>query len=108
MIKDRRLRKKAKIRKKINGNREIPRLTVYKSLRSFYVQAIDDENSQTLCAAMVRGKKNREAASELATIISSKLKEKSISKGKFDRNGYKFGVVMRSFVEELRKHSIEI
>lgn len=108
MIKDSRLRKKIKIRKKIHGSANNPRITIYRSLRSLYVQVIDDDSARTLCSAFVKGKKNQEAAAELADVISVKLKENSIVKAKLDRNGYKFGAVMKSFVEGLREYSIQI
>lgn len=108
MIKDRRERRKLRIRRKISGTQEFPRLSVYKSLRSLYAQVIDDTSSKTLCGGVIRGKKNQGAAGELADQIAVKLKEHKIAKVKFDRNGYRYGATLSTFVDTLRKNQIEV
>lgn len=108
MIKSNRIRKKIKIRKKISGTAEVPRLCIYRSLKSIYVQAIDDVSAHTICASLVKGKKNKEAAKELAVKLTEQLKEKKITKAKFDRNGYKFAGFLKVFTDQLRDNSISI
>jgi large subunit ribosomal protein L18 len=108
MIKNKRIRRKNTIRQKIFGKANFPRITIYKSLKSLYVQAVDDFSSHTICSALVKGKKNKKAALELADKFSEQLKQKSIEKVKFDRNGYKYCGVLKTFADELRNKSIKL
>ncbi len=101
------LRKKIRIRKKIRGTAERPRLSIYKSLRSLYAQLIDDDAGKTLASAMMLRKKNQKAAAELGTSLYQKAKEKNISRIVFDRNGYQYHGVVKSFAESLRSAGLQ-
>jgi large subunit ribosomal protein L18 len=93
-------RSKARIRKKISGTAENPRLTVYRSLKNIYAQIIDDTSGKTLVAASSLSKeiaeelknvKSRTAKSKIiGTLIAKKAQEKNISVVTFDRNGYRY------------------
>jgi len=93
--KELRLRRKAHIRKKVEGSPERPRLSVYRSLNHIYAQVIDDISGKTLAAASTlspelkdgKGKK-RELAKEVGKLVAKKCQEKQIAAVVFDRNGF--------------------
>jgi large subunit ribosomal protein L18 len=83
-----------RIRKKLQGTAERPRLNVYRSLNHIYVQVVDDLNGKTLVSASTaesEGKKsggNVAAAKEIGKAIAERAKAKGITKVVFDRGGY--------------------
>jgi large subunit ribosomal protein L18 len=109
-----RLKRKASIRKKIAGTPQRPRLTVYKSSRYTYVQAIDDKAGQTLVAASnlekaQRGMGNKVAALEqLGKLVAERLKAKNITAVVFDRNGYRYHGKVKAIAEGARKAGISL
>jgi large subunit ribosomal protein L18 len=92
-----RLRRKAHIRKKVEGSQERPRLSVYRSLNHIYAQVIDDVSGKTLAAASTlspelkdgKGKK-KELAKEVGKLVAKKCQEKQIAAVVFDRNGFMY------------------
>ncbi len=109
-----RLKRKASIRKKIHGTPERPRLTVYKSNRYTYVQAIDDLAGKTLAAASTlekeqRGMGNKVADLEkLGKLIAERLKAKSIAAVVFDRNGYRYHGKVKAIADGARKAGVKL
>lgn len=107
-----RIKRKKRIRGNIDrGVEKRPRVSIFKSNRTLYVQAIEDINNTTL--AHSDGKKlnlkaNKEGAAKLAEDFSQKLKEKGISEAVFDRNGYLYHGVIATFAETLRKNGIKL
>ncbi|MEJ2436427.1 MAG: 50S ribosomal protein L18 [Sulfurovaceae bacterium] len=102
--------KKARVRSKVTGTAELPRLSVYKSNKYFYAQAIDDLAGHTL--ASVDGRKlglkcNQEDVKEVAKKMAENLKAANIESIKFDRNGYLYHGVVASFAEALREAGIK-
>ena len=108
MIRDRLKRRKYKIRQKISGTDQRPRLTVYKSLTSLYAQAIDDVAKRTLAAASVKGQKNMQGAEVLAEKMYATLAQAGIKRVSFDRNGKRYHGVIKMFAESLRSKGIEL
>ena len=105
-----RAQRKARVRGSIFGTAEKPRLTVYKSNKHFYAQAIDDSKGQTL--ASVDGRKlglkaNREDVKKVAQELAKDLASKNIDTVTFDRNGYLYHGVVASFAESLREAGIK-
>ncbi len=84
--------KKVRIRKKIKGTDERPRLCVFKSLNNIYAQLVDDVTGKTLLTvstlADIKEKSGRDAAFEVGKLLASKAKDKKIEKVVFDRSGY--------------------
>ena len=84
----------ARVRKKISGTSEMPRLSVYRSLNHIYAQIIDDTKGVTLVSASSLEKAfenyggNKAAAREIGKIIAARAIEKGISEVVFDRGGY--------------------
>ncbi len=83
----------ARIRAKLAGTGERPRLNVYRSLNHIYAQVIDDQSGQTLVSASTIKMKtggNVAAAKEIGKAVAEKAVEKGIKKVVFDRGGYLF------------------
>jgi large subunit ribosomal protein L18 len=105
-----RAQRKARVRGKIFGTAELPRLTVFKSNKHFYAQAIDDNAGATLAAA--DGKKmglkaNQEDVKQVAAEMAKVLAAKNIDAVVFDRNGYLYHGVVASFADALREAGIK-
>ena len=107
--KDARSRRKQRIRKKITGTQEKPRLSVFRSLNHIYVQAIDDATGKTLFAASsteikgkTKGTGNRDAAKAVGELIASKCKDKGIEQVVFDRGGYLYHGRVKALAEAAR------
>ncbi|ANE31819.1 50S ribosomal protein L18 [Campylobacter hyointestinalis] len=106
-----RIKRKRRIRAKINGTASCPRISIFKSNRTIYVQAIEDINATTLCASDGRKlgiKANKEGAVILAKDIAGKLSAKGINEAVFDRNGYLYHGVVAAFAEALRENGIKL
>ncbi|HRN86254.1 MAG TPA: 50S ribosomal protein L18 [Candidatus Dojkabacteria bacterium] len=90
---DRRNRRKLKIRNRVIGTMERPRLSVYKTNQHIYAQLVDDSNSQTLMATsdvkLEKGTKS-EKAKLVGESLAKLAQAKKITKVVFDRNGFKF------------------
>ncbi len=89
---EKRLKKKIRIRKKVFGTSEKPRLVVFRSLKNIYAQVIDDNKGNTLVAASskeINDKNNKTTIAEkVGLLVGKKAVEKGITKVVFDRNGY--------------------
>lgn len=111
-----RLRKHDRVRKKIKGTAERPRLNVFRSLKNIYVQVIDDTTGTTLVAAStldeaIKGKiangGNKAAAREVGKLIGQKAIEKGIKKVVFDRGGYLYHGRVKELAEGAREAGLE-
>lgn len=91
---DRRLVRKQRVRRRVKGTDQQPRLSVYKSLRYTYAQLISDETGQVIAAASTRqlGAAKSTSSVESAKVLGQRLAElaqqKNIEHAVFDRNGY--------------------
>ncbi|MBO4261019.1 MAG: 50S ribosomal protein L18 [Clostridia bacterium] len=89
-----RLKRHKRIRAKISGTPECPRLCVYRSLSNISAQIIDDVNGVTLCSASTYGKDsyggNRQAAREVGRDLAKVALDKGIENMVFDRGGYQY------------------
>ena len=104
-----------RIRKKVVGTAERPRLNVYRSLNNIYVQVIDDLKGATLVAASTaEGKKgeratggNVAAAKQLGKTIAERAKAKGISKVVFDRGGYIYHGRIKALADAARESGLQ-
>ena len=104
-----------RIRKKVKGTAERPRLNVYRSVNHIYVQLIDDLAGKTLIAASSAvGKKgqrkaggNLAAAKEIGKSIAEKAKAKGISKVVFDRGGYLYHGRVKALADAAREGGLQ-
>ncbi len=101
------------IRKKLQCSSERPRVTIFKSNRYTYLQAIDDKKGVTLAAAsnlekdLKKIKNKVESIGELGTIMADRLKGKNINAIAFDRNGYPYHGIVKAVAEGIRKAGID-
>ena len=112
----RRDKTKARIRGRVSGTPERPRLTIYKSLKRIYVQAVDDTQGITLAAASslekdLRGSlkngANIEAAKAVGASIAARLKEKGITSVVLDRNGYVYHGRVKALADSAREAGLQ-
>ncbi|MCP4648948.1 MAG: 50S ribosomal protein L18 [PVC group bacterium] len=108
-----RLKRHRRIRKKISGTQDRPRLSVYRSLKNMYAQLIDDENNATLvtCSTLSKDSKdsagNVKAATLLGGMVAEKAKEKGIEQVVFDRGGYPYHGRIKAVAEAARKGGLK-
>jgi large subunit ribosomal protein L18 len=108
----RRYRRRIRIRKKIKGSAQKPRMTIYKSNKYIYVQVVDDEKGHTIASASNKEKEHKsitstvKEAGRLGEIIGERLKEKNITGIVFDRNGYKYHGIIKAIADATRKAGI--
>jgi len=109
---DRRKRIHNRIRKRVNGTAERPRMVVFRSNKQIYVQIIDDDKSCTLAAAAsndkglvesCKGKAGKDAAAIVGKAIAERAKEKGISTVAFDRGGYLYHGRVKSLADAARE-----
>jgi len=107
-----RVRKHRRVRKKVSGTAERPRLCVFRSLKHIYGQIVDDEAGKTLVSAStrsselrdkVKGAKKTEAAHAVGLQVAEKAKAQGIEAVVFDRAGYKFHGRVKALAEGARK-----
>jgi len=113
---DRRIRIKFRIRKKISGNQDVPRFTVFRSNKQIYVQLIDDVQQKTLIsisslAKEIAEKKNMNKT-EQAKLVGKLAAEKSINAGikevVFDRNGYLYHGRVKALADAAREAGLKL
>jgi len=112
---DRRIRIRKRIRKRINGTAEVPRMSVFRSNKHIYVQLIDDISAKTIVAVSSADKdlveNNKAKKSEIAVIVGKKIAEKAKSKKistiVFDRGGYKYHGRVKALAEAARKEGLK-
>lgn len=100
---DLRLRRKNRIRAKVFGNAERPRLTVFCSLTSITVQLINDVEGKTIASVRNAKGKNIEAAKKVGADIAKKAKELKIDSIVFDRNGRKYHGRIKALADAARE-----
>lgn len=118
-----RARRKVRVRKKVNGTTTRPRLSVFRSSKHIYVQAVDDEQHLSLTGASSRSPeiakqieekraageplKKAEIAKLVGTLIAERCAAKSIRSVVFDRNGFMFTGRIKELADAARKGGLE-
>lgn len=108
-----RQRRHLRVRRKISGTAERPRLCVFRSNTNIYVQVIDDVAGNTLVSASTLDKEiktkhaNIAAAKELGALIAKKAKAKKIEEVVFDRGGYIYHGVVKELAEAAREGGLK-
>lgn len=110
-----RLRRHLRVRKKVHGTNERPRLSVYRSLTHIYAQVIDDEAGHTIVAASDleaaakggSGKPKTDVAKGVGTLLAERAKERGITKVVFDRGGYRFHGRVKALAAGAREAGLE-
>jgi large subunit ribosomal protein L18 len=102
-----------RIRGKVSGTAERPRLAVFKSLKHIYVQVIDDAAGRTIVAASTRDKDasakgaNAASAKAVGELIAKKAKEKGVTRVVFDRGGYLYHGNIKALADAARANGLE-
>jgi large subunit ribosomal protein L18 len=101
-----------RLRKKISGTPERPRLAVYRSLKHIYAQIIDDSTGTTLCAASSQEKElstkgNAEGAKQVGSTLAKRAKDKGIKAVVFDRGGFRYHGRVANLADGAREAGLE-
>jgi large subunit ribosomal protein L18 len=112
-----RIRRHLRVRRKVSGTQERPRLAIFRSLKHVYVQVIDDVTGKTLASASTLtpelrqklGKKtgNVAASKEVGKLVATRAKEKGVKKVAFDRAGYKYHGRVKALADAAREAGLE-
>lgn len=112
----RRERRKRRIRRKILGTLERPRMSVFRSHKNIYVQIIDDLAGRTLCEASTQAKDlrgtvpyggNRAAAAVIGKTIAERAQSKGITAVSLDRNGFKYHGRIKALADAAREAGLK-
>lgn len=110
---DTRDRRRVRVRKKLNGTGERPRLSVYRSNRYIYAQVIDDTQGVTVAAASSQepdlrsGRLNLDTAAKVGTLVADRAKEVGVRSVVFDRGGYKYHGRLKALADAAREAGLE-
>jgi large subunit ribosomal protein L18 len=102
-----------RIRRKVTGSEQRPRLAVFKSLKHIYVQVIDDATGRTIVSASTLEKdagakgSNAAAAKAVGALVASKAKDKGVTKVVFDRGGYLYHGIIKALADAARENGLE-
>ncbi|MEO6194877.1 MAG: 50S ribosomal protein L18 [Thermoanaerobaculia bacterium] len=106
-----------RVRKRVQGSAERPRLAVYKSLRYIYAQVIDDERGITLAQAnssdpavreaVGKSTAGKDAAKRVGELVAERAKEKGVDKVVFDRGGYIYHGRVQALAEAAREKGLQ-
>ena len=110
-----RLKSKARIRKKVIGSPEKPRLAIFRSGKHTYAQIIDDQSQTTLVSASTveksfssdKCKSGRDAGEAIGRLVAERAKEKNIERVVFDRGGYVFHGRVKSLADGAREAGLK-
>lgn len=103
-----------RIREKVSGTHEVPRLNVFRSNQNIFAQIIDDVNAVTLVSASSIDKElklenggNVEAAAKVGELLAKRAKKAKITKVTFDRGGYQYHGRVKSLADAARENGLE-
>lgn len=105
-----RLSRKRRIRARITGTSERPRLTVYRSLTQIRAQIVDDASGKTIAVASskeAKAKHTVDGAKAVGTLLAKKAKDAGVSAVVFDRNAYKFHGRIKALAEGAREGGLQ-
>ncbi|MBP1575147.1 MAG: 50S ribosomal protein L18 [Oscillospiraceae bacterium] len=108
-----RVKRHYRVRNKISGTAERPRLNVFRSAKHIYAQIIDDVNGVTLAAASTNEKSfenyggNKEAAKEIGKLVAQRAIEKGVTCVVFDRSGYLYHGRVKELAEGAREGGLQ-
>jgi len=111
-----RIARRTRVRHKVRGNAQVPRLSVYRSLHHIYAQVISDESGRTLAAAStlspdlktaLKTARNLTAAKEVGKAIAARCLDKGISQVVFDRNGFLYHGRIKALADAAREAGLK-
>ena len=108
---DLRIKRNRRVRAKISGNSERPRLSVFKSLTGISAQVIDDVAGKTLAAAslseVAKAKNTIAGAQEVGKLLAKKCKDAKVTAVVFDRSGYRFHGKVKALADGAREGGLQ-
>jgi len=109
----RRLKRRRRVRAKVRGSAERPRISVFRSNRGIFAQLIDDDAGRTLAAvswteADLRSLKPAEQATRAGALLAQRAKDAGVEKAVFDRGGYKYHGRVKAFADGAREAGLEL
>lgn len=108
---ERRLKIKTRVRGKVHGTAECPRLSVFRSNKQIYAQVIDDNSGTTLASASSLKLEDKlpkkEIAAKVGQLIAENAKEAGVKKVTFDRNGYLYHGRIKELADAARKGGLK-
>ena len=107
-----RKRREKRVRAKISGTADRPRLSIFRSLKYIYAQIVDDENGKILASVDSRkeksAKNNIESAARIGEEIAKLALQKKIKTAVFDKRGYKYHGKVKALAEGARKAGLKL
>ena len=108
-----RLRRRRRIRHKVRGSAERPRLSVYRSNRGIFAQLVDDDSGRTLAAVNwtekdLRGAKPMEQAKQAGETLAKRAGEAGVKACVFDRSGYRYHGRVKALAEGAREGGLKL
>jgi large subunit ribosomal protein L18 len=109
----RRLRRRRRVRAKVSGTAERPRISVFRSNRGISAQLVDDVSGQTLAAvqwteADLRDLKRSEQSTKAGELLAQRAKAAGIERAVFDRGGYQYHGRVKAFAEGVREGGLAV
>ena len=109
---EKRIRRKKRIRSKVNGTQEKPRVSVFRSNKHLFVQLVNDASGKTLASASdseLKGKdKKNEVSFKVGELLAQKALKLKVKKIAFDKGGYKYHGRVQKLADGLRKGGLEL
>jgi large subunit ribosomal protein L18 len=108
-----RLSRRRRVRAKVSGTAERPRISVFRSNRGIAAQLIDDERGHTLAAVSwtedeLKSLKKAEQASEAGKLLAQRAKDAGVERAVFDRGGYQYHGRVKAFAEGVREGGLTV
>ena len=108
-----RLKRRRRVRAKVSGSPERPRISVFRSNRGIHAQLVDDLGGRTLAAvswteADVRGLKPQEQASQLGKLMAERARAQGVQTAVFDRGGYRYHGRVKAFAQGVREGGLSV
>jgi large subunit ribosomal protein L18 len=102
-----------RVRAKINGTSEVPRISVFKSNKNLFVQFIDDSSQKTLLSNSIKKIKNKkmdkkDIATEIGELLAKDAKKAGVNRALLDKGGYKYHGRVKALADGLRRGGIKI
>ena len=108
-----RIKRRTRVRKKVRGTPDVPRLSVFRSANHLYAQIIDDRTGTTLAAASTvaksfgEGTGNVKGAKKVGELVAEKAKAKKIANVVFDRNGFRYHGRVKALADAAREKGLK-
>ena len=108
-----RLKRRHRVRAKVSGTAERPRISVFRSNRGIHAQLIDDISGRTLAAVSwtegdLRGLKPMEQAGKAGELLAERAKAGGVESALFDRGGYRYHGKVKAFAEGVREGGLKV